>query len=88
MKKNILDFVVVCSRVLPYVTEMIIDEANQFITTNYTQINTPRVKAINSDHNTEFVKVDLKVVPFKKVNREIFNLKNFGCQISYKKLNK
>ena len=39
-EKSVIDFVVVCSRVLPYVTDMIIDEANEFITTNYTQSKT------------------------------------------------
>ena len=43
-EKSIIDFVIVCSRVLPFVTEMIIDEANQFITTNYTQSKTGKVK--------------------------------------------
>ena len=84
-EKSVIDFVVVCSRVLPYVTEMIIDEANQFITRNYTQAKTAKVKAINSDHNTQFVKVNLKVVPCKEVNREIFNLKNLECQMSFKR---
>ena len=84
-EKSVIDFVVVCSCVLPYVTEMIIDEANQFITTNYTQAKTTKVKAINSDHNTQFVKVNLKVVPCKEVNREIFNLKNLECQMSFKR---
>ena len=84
-EKSVIDYVVVCTRVLPYITAMIIDEANQFITTNYTQAKTAKVKAINSDHNTQFVKLNLKVAPFKKVNREIFNLKNLECQISFKR---
>ena len=74
-EKSVIDFVVVCSLVLPYVTEMVIDEENKFITTNYTQSKTAKIKAINSDHNTQFVKIDLKVDPHKKVNREIYNLK-------------
>ena len=60
----------VCTNVLPYVTEMVIDEANKYITTNYSQVKT-NVKAINSDHNTQFVKMNLKVVPVKHVAREI-----------------
>ena len=70
---------------LPYVTEMVIDEANKYITTNYTQVKN-NVKAINSDHNTEFVRINLKVLPVKQVKREIYNLKNENCQIIFKKL--
>ena len=82
-ERSVIDFVVVCSRVLPYLTEMIIDEANKFITTNYTQAKN-RVKAINSDHNTEFVKMNIYIVPNKVVKREIYNLKNVNSQIKFK----
>ena len=75
----------VCTRVLPYVTEMVIDEANKHITTNYTHIKN-KVKAINSDHNTEFVTINLKVVPVKIVAKEMYNLKNLECQVKFKKL--
>ena len=50
-EKSVIDFVVVCTHVLPYITEMVIDEAKKYITTNYTQ-SKGNVKAINSDHNT------------------------------------
>ena len=83
-EKSIIDFVVVCNRVLPYVTNMVIDEANKYITTNYTQVK-KNIKAINSDHNTEFVMMNLQVMPIKKVKREIYNLKNFDCQKAFKK---
>ena len=83
-KRSIIDLVVVCSRVLPYITEMIIDEADKFITTNYTQVKV-NVKAVNSDHNTEFVKMKLQVITNKKEKREIYNLKNVLCQFQFKK---
>ena len=84
-ERSIIDFVVVCTRVLPYVTEMVIDEANKYITTNYTQCK-GNVKAINSDHNTQFVNMTLKTIPMKEYKREIYNLKNLDGQIRFKKL--
>ena len=84
-EKSIIDFVVVCTHVLPYVTEMVIDESNQYITTNYTQVKNT-AKAIDSDHNTEFVKMSLMVVPVKQPKREIYNLKNLQGQIKFKQI--
>ena len=74
----------VCSCVLPYITEMIIDEEDKFITTNYTQSKV-KVKAINSDHNTIFVKMNMHVISKREDKREIFNLKNELCQFTFKR---
>ena len=84
-ERSVIDFVVVCSRVLPHVTEIVIDEANKHITTNYTQCK-GNVKAINSDHNTQFVNMTLKTIPIKEQKREIYTLKNHDGQICFKKL--
>ena len=72
-EQSVIDFVVVCSRVLPFITEMVIDEANKYITTNYTQAK-KNVKTVNSDHNTELVKMNIKVIPYREEKREIYNL--------------
>ena len=85
-QKSIIDFFVVCSRVLPFIKEMMIDESNNFITTNYTKNETSRVNAINSDHNTQFVKMGLDILPIIEQRREIYNLKNVLRQMKFKKL--
>ena len=85
-ERTIIDFVVVFSRVLPFIREMNIDEANQFITTNYTKYITSKVKAINSDHNTQFVNMDMEIIPIKEQRRDVFNHKNVLCQMKFKKL--
>ena len=41
--------------------------------------------AINSDHNTEFVKVNFYVISKREEKREIFNLKNELCQFTFKR---
>ena len=60
-------------------------EANKYITTNYTQVKNT-AKAVNSDHNTEFVKMNLMVVPVKQIKRELYNLKNVEGQIKFKQI--
>ena len=84
-EKSVIDFVVVCTRVIPYITEMVIDEARKYITTNYTQ-SKGNVRAINSDHNTQFVNMTLKTIPMKEHKREIYNLKNLESQIKFRKM--
>ena len=66
LEESILDFFVVCQYVLPYVTQMVIDEDKQHILTNYhPAINSG--KAIDSDHMTEYMDVNIK---FGKLKRD------------------
>ena len=84
-EESVIDFIVVCSRVLPYLTEMIIDIDNKYITTNYTgSQKKPNGKTVNSDHRTIFAKMNLTTAPFKIPRGEIFNLKNLQCQSAFK----
>ena len=58
-EKSILDFFVVCSRVLPHITRMVVDEKKEYILTNYKNAQKGG-KAIDSDHFTEYMDVDLQ----------------------------
>ena len=49
IEKGILDFFVVCNRILPLIKCMEIDERKQNIPTNYTQVKKGG-KAVDSDH--------------------------------------
>ena len=73
--KSILDFYVVCQRVLPSVTEMIIDSDRKHIITNYSKSKNGG-KSVDSDHLTTLLKVNLKVSPLKPLKIEIFNFKD------------
>ena len=75
MEKSVLDFFVVCSRILPYVTSMVIDEEKKYILTNYKTAKKGS-KATDSDHFTEYLDVNLKIISEKPVRKEIFNFKN------------
>ena len=52
IEESILDFFVVCSKVLPFVKKMVIDESKNYILTNYRKVGKTG-KSIDSDHFTE-----------------------------------
>ena len=82
-EKSILDFFIVCRRILPFVTSMVIDEEKQFILTNYKPARKGS-KAKDSDHFTEYLDIDLKVNPAKPVRKEIYNFKCKESQDTFK----
>ena len=51
LEESVLDFFLVCDRVLPFVTSMVIDESRKYILTNYEQVRKGG-KACDSDHST------------------------------------
>ena len=84
-EQSILDFFVVCSSVLPYVSRMVIDEHKKYILTNYKQSKYGG-KATDSDHFTEYMDINLEIIPEKPKRREIFNFKNKKCQETFKNI--
>ena len=67
-EKSILDFFIVCRRILPFVTNMVIDEEKKFILTNYKPARKGE-KAIDSDHFTEYLDINLKISPAKPIRK-------------------
>ena len=82
-EKSILDFFIVCDKVRPFLEKMTIDEARQHVLTNFNPIRTGG-KAIESDHNTEFLKVNLQYQKKKQERVELFNFKNLECQENFR----
>ena len=74
-EKSILDFFVVCGRVLPHVISMEIDESKQNILTNYTQVRKGR-KAVDSDHVPMEINLDLRIFPTQQTKVVMYNFKN------------
>ena len=85
LEESVLDFFVVCHRVLPFVTKMVIDSKKEFILTNY-QAAKCVGKAINTDHFTEYMDVDLELINEKPERFEFFDFKNKNSQETFKKL--
>ena len=82
-EESILDFFVVCDRVLPYVTKMVIDDKKTHILTNYQAIKAGG-KAINSDHFTQYMDLQVEYKSEKPARLEIFDYKNKEDQSKFK----
>ena len=83
IEKSILDFFVVCSRLLPYVSQMVIDEKKEHVLTNYKGVKKGR-KAIDSDHFTQYMDLDLEVKKEIPERREVFNFEDSESQEKFK----
>ena len=64
---------------------MVIDENNKYVLTNYKTIKQTG-KAVDSDHKTEFMDLDFKVIREKPIRREIFHFKDQLGQAKFKTL--
>ena len=83
MIESIVDFVVVCKRLLPFVTKMIIDDKKQNSITNYQGVRYGR-KSVDSDHMVTTINMNLNIFPQKPQKIEIFDFKNENGQAIFK----
>ena len=83
LEESVLDFFVVCQLVLPHVTKMVVDEERKYILTNYQNAKKGR-KTCDTDHATEYMDVDLKIITEKPKRVEIWNFKNIEAQNKFK----
>ena len=70
---------------MPFVLKMVIDESRQHLLTNFNPIRTGG-RAIESDHNTQILKLNLQYEGRKIERIELFNFKNIECQENFKML--
>ena len=85
LELSVLDFFVVCSRVLPHITKMVNDENKKYILTNYGNVRKGG-KANDTDHVTQYMDLDLKVILEKPERIEILNFKDKIAQSLFKKI--
>ena len=85
IERSVLDFFVVCDRVLPFVVKMNIDESKQFILTNYASAKNGG-QAKDTDHFTQYLDLNLKVDRQKPERVEIYDFKSNDGQKKFKKL--
>ena len=75
VQESVIDFYVVCDRILPLVSSMTIDETGQNSLTRY------KGKIVKSDHSRLDLEVDLVFHKEKKHERpNAFNVRNKSCQ--------
>ena len=84
-EKSILDFFVVCDRVLPFIKKMVIDEEKRYILTNYQNVKRGG-EAVDSDHFTQYMDLDLQFESEKPQREEIYNFKEREAQLKFMKL--
>ena len=80
-EKAVLDFFVVCHRVLEYVENMIIDEDGNYELTNFISKSEGGVKP--SDHATMLLNLNLSYSKHSQSRLEIYNLKNSEGQAKF-----
>ena len=85
LELSVLDFFVVCDQVLPFIKKMVIDEQKEYILTNYQNVRNTGV-AVDSDHFTQFMDLDLKFESEKPQRIEIYNFKEKEGQNKFRKL--
>ena len=85
LKKVFSIFFIVCNRVLPHVTAMKIDEQKEHVLTNYARMRIDG-KVTDSDHNTQYMDLNLEMENTKPEKREILDLKNKAGQEKFKKV--
>ena len=74
-EKSILDFFVVCNKVLLYVTNMAVDEEKENIPSNYTQVRRGG-KVVDSDHMVIEINLNIRIPPTRPARVIIYNFKN------------
>ena len=79
VEESVLDFFVVCHRVLPYVTKMVIDERKKYVLTNYQQARYGG-KAKDSDHFTQYMDLELDIISEKPERIEFYDFKKEESQ--------
>ena len=82
-ERSVLDFFVVCQKVLPHVTKMVIDEERKHILTNYEKARKGG-KTSETDHATEYIDLNLNIVTEKPKRVEVWNFKNHEAQAKFK----
>ena len=79
-EKAILDYIIVCDRLLPFVSEMVIDEQREDVLTKYATKKGTKTK-VESDHNLLRCQFKIKYDKSKKKERiEIFKYKDQSGQ--------
>ena len=85
LEKSVLDFFVVCRRVLQFIKKMTIDENRDFGLTNF---NNKRGKScpVESDHNPIILDLNISYSKPLKQRIEIYNLKHLESQQVFKEI--
>ena len=82
---SIIDFFVVCPRVLQFIDKIVIDEDRNYILTNY-KMRKGQNRPIESDHNPLILDLNISFEKSMKERVEIYNLRSKECQQIFKEV--
>jgi hypothetical protein len=75
-EKAVLDFIIACDQLTPYLERMVVDEKRVNVLTKYATSKGVRIKS-ESDHNPLYAEFNLRFIRGKTtIRREIFDFKN------------
>ena len=81
LEESVLDFFIICDKLLPFVKSLQIDEEKCHSLTNFNPRKKNRSKKIiESDHNTMILELSLQFLKRGKSRTELFNFRNTECQ--------
>ena len=83
LEESVLDLFIVCSSILPFVTRMVIDENKNHVLTNFKAAKKVG-KAIDSDHYTEYMDLNIEINKERPERQEMFNFKDRNSQKMFK----
>ena len=84
-EESILDFFVVCDQILPFIKKMVIDQDKKYILTNYQNVKRGG-EAIDSDHFTQYMDLNLMIESEKPQRIEIYDFKEKEAQLRFQKI--
>ena len=85
VERSILDIFIVCDKVAPFVTKMMIDEKRSKVLSNFSAIRKIG-RIVESDHNVLSLHLSLSFSPVKSNREEIFQLHDSDAQNVFKRL--
>ena len=79
LEESILDFYIVCEKILPFIKRMVIDEDQHYVLSNYSKVKGKQTIK-KSDHNPVLLELLLEYTEKKPDRIETFNFRNKECQ--------
>ena len=77
---SVIDFAIVCEKIFPYFTKLLIDEKKIYSLTNYSC----KTKTVYSDHNSLVMNVNLEYQKQKQERKIVFNFRNLNSLRKFK----
>ena len=82
VEESVIDFVVVCDKVLTFVEKFVVDEDKVHVLSNYSKKN----KTTNSDHNSLITELNINFKQSKPERKTVFNFRDEAAMKKFKEI--